>query len=74
MWADENHTILAIVACVVCNALVFWMVALAWIQAMQQQIANAHYRMRISEQVGELLREEENAITDETSIHKEWSI
>jgi len=74
MWADEHHTALAIIACVVCNGLVFWMVALSWIQTIQQQIADAHYRMRINQQFDEVLREEESNFTDETPKQAEWNI
>ncbi len=77
MWANDNHTLLAIISAVACNGWILYVVFQAHIAAIQADIARANYRMQMSERFAEAAAEDEEAekqSTIEKTITTEWDI
>jgi len=77
MWANDNHTLLAIVSAVACNGWVLYVVFQAHIAGIQADIARANYRIQMSERFAAAAaedEEDEKRSTIEKTITTEWDI
>lgn len=77
MWANDNHTLLATIAAIVCNGWVLYVVFQAHIAGIQADISRANYRMQMSERFAEAVvedEEDERKNTIEKTITTEWDI
>lgn len=55
----NNELVTAIIAATACNGWVIWVTAQAYITGIQSRIANANYRLRISQALADAAAEDE---------------
>lgn len=73
-WADQHHTILAIISVVVCSALVVWAIVSAYLDGKRRELDKLLAQRKAAQVIAELISSDHKDELKNNTITEEWTI